>query len=88
MINYYKQILEIVESNAGITEELIKEHYSNFKIGKFRKLVPAKKLKVYKCSKGHRHICFTEGIFSVCQWTKHETTMGRKMGKKYGIKNN
>lgn len=85
MINNYKQILDIVELNAGVTEESIKEHYHNFKIGKFRKLVPAKKLKVYKCSKGHKHICFTVGIFTVSDWSKHEHTIGNKMRIKYAL---
>lgn len=84
MINYYKQILEIVQSNAGITDESIQKHYPNFKIGKFKKLVPMKKLKVLKCSQGHKHICFTEGIFIISSWSDHEKRIGRKMGRKFG----
>ena len=83
-MNFFKEILELVELNAGVTEESIKSYYSNFKINKFRKLVPMKKLKVIKCSQGHKHICFTEGIFSITSWTNHEKRIGLKMGRKFG----
>ena len=85
MIINYKAILDIIELNAGVTEESVKKYYLNFKINKFRKLVPSKNLKVYKCSQGHKHICFTKGIFSISDWSKHEHAIGNKMRIKFAL---
>lgn len=85
MIINYQAILHIIELNAGVTEESIKKYYLNFKINKFKKLVPAKKLKVFQCSQGHKHICFTKGIFTLSNWSKHEHTIGNKMRIKYAL---